>query len=105
VADIFDERRKGLEEDYFRRRDKEALDRLRNAIAEEARARGEDIPSMSCPRCDGKLHEKTYEDVTIDQCDRCEGIWLDAGELQSIVGEESAPSRWLKVFWPGRAKG
>ncbi len=100
MADIFDERRRGLEEDYFRRKDKESLDRLRAALAEEA---GAGTVTMSCPRCDGKLHEKTFEDVTIDQCDRCHGIWLDAGELEQIVREESPPNRWLKVFWPGRA--
>jgi hypothetical protein len=104
VADIFDERRRGLEEDYFRRRDKEALDKLRGAIAEEAKARGEDVPTMSCPRCDGKLHLKTYEDVSVDQCDRCHGIWLDAGELEELVGKESTSNRWLRVFWPGRTK-
>lgn len=104
MADIFEERRRGLEEDYFRRRDKEALERLRAAQAEEARARGEEVPTMPCPRCDGRLHQKTYDEVTIDQCNRCEGIWLDAGELQQIVGEESGAGRWLKVFWPGRAR-
>jgi len=101
VADIFDERRKGLEEEYFRRRDKESLDKLRAALAEEA---GEDAVTMQCPRCDGRLHQKTYDEVSIDQCDRCHGIWLDTGELEQIVGEESGPGRWLKVFWPGRAK-
>lgn len=100
MADIFDERRRGLEEDYFRRKDKESLDKLRAALAEQA---GEGKVTMSCPRCDGRLHEKTFEDVTIDQCDRCHGVWLDAGELEQIVREESPPSRWLKVFWPGRA--
>ena len=100
MADLFDERRRGLEEEYFRRKDKESLDKLRAALAEES---GAEPASMDCPRCDGKLHEKTYEDVTIDRCDHCHGIWLDAGELEQIVREESPPSRWLKVFWPGRA--
>jgi hypothetical protein len=100
VTDIFDERRRGLEEEYFRRRDKESLDKLRAALAEEA---GEGVVTMSCPRCDGRLHQRTFDDVNIDQCDRCHGIWLDSGELEQIVGQESGPGRWLKVFWPGRA--
>ena len=100
MSDIFDERRRGLEEEYFRRKDKESLDKLRAALSEA----GEGAVTMSCPRCDGRLHQKTFDEVTIDQCDRCNGIWLDAGELEQIVGEESAPSRWLRVFWPGRAK-
>lgn len=101
MADIFDERRRGLEEDYFRRRDKESLDRLRAALSEQG---GEGATTMACPRCDGKLHQKTHDNVTIDQCDGCQGIWLDAGELEQLAKQESAPNRWLKVFWPGRAE-
>lgn len=98
MADIFDERRRALEEDYFRRRDKESLDKLRAALAEHA---GEGAATMSCPRCEGKLHQRTFDEVTIDQCDRCQGIWLDTGELEQIVAEESSAGRWLRVFWPG----
>jgi Zn-finger nucleic acid-binding protein len=101
VADIFDERRRGLEEEYFRRKDKESLDRLRAALAEEA---GEGDVTMQCPRCDGRLHMRTFDEVSIDQCDKCQGIWLDSGELEQIVGKESSTGRWLNVFWPGRAK-
>lgn len=105
MGDTLDDRRKGLEQEYFKRKDKEALDKLRAARLEEARARGEETATMACPRCDGKLHEVTYEDVRIDRCDKCHGIWLDSGELEQIVGQENAPGRWLKVFWPGRVGG
>lgn len=103
MTDILDERRRALEEEYFRRKDRESLERLRAARLEEARARGEDVATMQCPRCDGKLHELTYEEVKIDRCDKCQGIWLDSGELERIVGEESTTNRWLRIFWPGRA--
>lgn len=102
MADIFDERRRAFEEDYFNRRNKEALDRLREARNEEARARGEQVATMDCPRCDGKLREEIYDEVRVDRCDKCGGIWLDAGELEEIVGQEDSAGRWLKVFWPGR---
>ena len=104
MSDIFDERRRGLEEEYFRRRDKESLDRLREALREEARARGERTVTMDCPRCTGKLHAEEYDQVNIDRCDTCGGIWLDAGELEQIIAEESGSSRWLHVLWPGRTK-
>ena len=99
MSDIFDERRRGLEEEYFRRKDKESLDRLREALAEQA---GEGAVTMECPRCEGRLHQRTFDEVTIDQCDRCHGIWLDSGELERIVAEESSSGRWLRVLWPGR---
>ena len=103
MADIFKERRRGLEQEYFRRKDKESLARLREAIREEARHKGHDGPvTMDCPRCTGKLHEESYDDVSIDRCDTCGGIWLDAGALEEIISQETSMGRWSKVFWPGR---
>ena len=103
MSDAFDERRRALEEDYFKRKDRETLQRLRESIREAAKARGEDVPTMDCPRCDGRLHEMVFDDVRIDRCDKCHGVWLDAGELEQIIHEENAPGRWLSVFWPARS--
>ena len=102
MTDIFDDRRRGLEEEYFRRKDKESLARLREALREEALRRGQGPITMSCPRCTGKLHEEPYDDVSIDRCDTCGGIWLDAGALEEIISQETSMGRWSKVFWPGR---
>ncbi len=38
-----------------------------------------------CPRCKISLMEKLFGDVTIDVCHKCQGLWLDEGELQRIV--------------------
>ena len=102
MSDIFDERRRGLEEEYFRRKDKESLERLREAIREQAQERGGDPVTMSCPRCTGKLHSEVYDEVNIDRCDNCGGVWLDAGELEQIIAEESGRGRWFHAIWPGR---
>jgi len=102
VADIFDERRRGLEEDYFRRRDRESLQRLRDHLRTQS-PEGAGA-ALDCPRCSGKLHETSYDEVTIDRCDTCQGIWLDAGELENIVSQEKPAGHWLKAFWPGRTK-
>jgi hypothetical protein len=103
VSDIFDERRKGLEEEYFRRKDKESLERLREAIREEAQTKGGEPATMPCPRCTGRLRSEVYQEVNIDRCDTCGGLWLDAGELEQLVGEESGPGRWFRAIWPGRS--
>jgi hypothetical protein len=100
VADIFDERRRGLEEDYFRRKDRESLQRLREHLSAGEPDAG--ATTLPCPRCPGRLHQETFEDVTIDRCDTCQGIWLDAGELEHIISQEKPSSHWLRAFWPGR---
>ena len=102
MSDIFDERRRGLEEEYFRRKDKESLELLREHIREEARKHRGEPATMDCPRCTGKLHAENYNDVQLDRCDSCGGIWLDAGELQELLATDNPASRWLHAFWPGR---
>lgn len=88
MTDILDERRKGLEEEYFHRKNKEAIEKLREKmkVADEAKAAG--TSSMSCPRCDGPLKESTVDEVAIDTCEKCGGVWLDSGELQQLIKRE-----------------
>ena len=41
---------------------------------------------MRCPSClDAKLEVAVREQVEIDYCPRCRGVWLDRGELDKIV--------------------
>ena len=89
MTDAFDDRRKGLEEEYFHRQNKEAIEKLRAkmAVSEQAKAAG--TSSMKCPRCDGKLEESKFEEVSIDTCDKCGGVWLDSGELEQLTKHES----------------
>ncbi|HKY43232.1 MAG TPA: zf-TFIIB domain-containing protein [Pyrinomonadaceae bacterium] len=89
-----DDRRRGLEEDYFRKKDQEAIEKLREKmkVAEEAKAAG--TSSMRCPRCDGSLSESRFEEVLIDTCDKCGGVWLDSGELEQLTRKESGG--WFK---------
>ena len=44
---------------------------------------------MNCPKCVGKLEKKKVENVDIDTCFTCEGIWFDAGELEAIIKADS----------------
>ena len=64
-------------------------------VAAEAKAAG--ISSMQCPRCDGSLIENMFEDVTIDTCDKCGGVWLDSGELEQLTRKEA--TGWLSRLW------
>ncbi len=88
MSDAFDQRRKGLEEEYFHRKNKEAIEKLREKmkVSEEAKAAG--TSSMRCPRCDGDLKESKFEEVSIDTCEKCGGVWLDSGELEQLTKRE-----------------
>ena len=41
-----------------------------------------------CPRDGAKLVEVERDDVMIDACPTCRGIWLDRGELEKIIAHE-----------------
>jgi hypothetical protein len=98
MAKGMDERRRGLEEEYFDRKNKEAIEKLREKmkVAEEAKAAG--TSSMQCPRCDGSLKENKFEEVLIDVCDKCGGVWLDSGELEHLTREPEAGG-WFSRLW------
>ena len=39
-----------------------------------------------CPKCDAGLFLLRYKSVEVDYCERCRGVWLDAGELEQLAG-------------------
>ena len=40
---------------------------------------------MDCPRCKLPFVRDTYEGVEVDICRECWGVWLDTGELETIL--------------------
>jgi hypothetical protein len=50
---------------------------------------------MICPRCGVPLQEQTRLGVLTDTCNRCNGVWLDQGELDRI----NARLRELRGNW------
>ena len=38
-----------------------------------------------CPKCDVGLFIVQFKEIEVDYCDRCRGLWLDAGELEELM--------------------
>lgn len=59
-----------------------------------------------CPRCPELVLERKWisdlKQVEIDQCPRCGGVWLDAGEFtriyDEIKGAKMAPPLWASAM-------
>lgn len=85
-----DERGRALENEYFRRKEQEIIEKMRSKISSESAV---DL-QLQCPKCDGSLHETDYENIKIDVCNKCSGVWFDAGELAQVVGKNEH-SGWL----------
>lgn len=91
------------EEEYFakeqaelkRKLAKEREAQLQTEEREQRRARH----FMKCPKCGMDLEEITLGDVRVDKCFGCEGMWLDSGEIETIVKSESGfMGKLLRVF-------
>ncbi len=93
MPDTWDERKRALEEDYFHRKEKEAIERMRAARAAEGGGAG-----LQCPKCDGRLMEIDYDVVKIDRCEKCNGVWLDAGELEQLTKHEDSGGFLNRMF-------
>ena len=94
MTDMLDERRRGLEEEYFHKKNQEALEKIRAKIAVNKEAKAAAASPMSCPRCSDTLKTNNFEGVNIDICDKCSGVWLDSGEYEQLIKR--------KVGWFGR---
>ena len=57
-----------------------------------------------CPLCHEPLVAFELDGVEIDRCVDCGGVWLDAGELESLTGafetgEEGAVASFFSDFY------
>ena len=84
-----DERGAALENEYFHRQEQELLAKMKAKLEAESA----EETTMKCPRCDGVLVESKFENIVIDSCNKCQGVWLDAGELTQIVKKDEGG--WL----------
>jgi hypothetical protein len=89
------DRGQALENEYFRKKEQEVIAKMKARIEDDDAKR----LGLKCPKCDGRLIEADFESIKIDVCDKCTGVWLDAGELTQIVSKEDDGSGWFgKLF-------
>jgi Zn-finger nucleic acid-binding protein len=69
------------EDIYFAERDRELLEKLKSQLRKVNRQEGE----FHCPKCPGLLETYTFQGVTLDRCHQCGGVWMDNGELETVV--------------------
>lgn len=89
-----EDRGQALENEYFRRKEQELIAKMKAKLEDESSHSLE----IKCPKCDGTLIETEFEKIMIDICDKCSGVWLDAGELTLIADKEEEKGWFGKVF-------
>jgi uncharacterized protein len=39
---------------------------------------------MNCPKCDAPFEAVTFQEVEVDRCTQCQGLWFDSQEEQKL---------------------
>jgi len=92
------------EDEWFLRNEKELLEaaRLARKKREEERAAREkaeetrrlrELHFMKCPKCGHDMEPERLDGVTVDRCSHCEGVFLDAGELEQLFAQKEEERR------------
>lgn len=89
-----DDRGQALENEYFHKKEKEIIAKMKAKIQEDDAKR----LGIKCPKCDGVLIEADFEHIKIDVCDKCSGVWLDSGELAQITVKEDESGWFGNLF-------
>lgn len=97
MANKWDERKKAQEDEYFVKKERELLANLKAKQEAETKTSLQKTCYMHCPKCGAPLKARSFQKIEIDQCTECNGIWLDAGELEQVAGKDE--SSWLGKFW------
>ncbi|TAN39448.1 MAG: hypothetical protein EPN25_11275 [Nitrospirae bacterium] len=80
-------KKKQIEEEKHKRLQAEEKKKLR------------DLHNMRCPKCGMELIEIDYKAIKVDKCSECDGIWLDAGELEAVAKlEKGGLDKLFSVF-------
>jgi Zn-finger nucleic acid-binding protein len=71
------------EDAYFHQKDAELLARRRAAL--DAQRKNAAVGTLKCPRCGSEMNEIDIEQVKVDRCTGCGGVFLDKGELELLT--------------------
>lgn len=88
IRDDINQKGYSQEEAYFYRQNqkiidsrREILDSKKNQLSDRSR-----MPYwMRCPKCGEQMKEIDLSGIKIDQCSICQGIYFDAGEIQTLM--------------------
>jgi ribosomal protein L37AE/L43A len=79
-----DEKPSRNEDEYFARQNAELIREMRAKLDADRKKAERSAHHNKCPQCGGSLKEQHVEDVKIDECQDCGGVWLDRGELDQL---------------------
>ena len=71
------------EDIYFAAKDRELIEKLKAQLKKIERPAAEN--KFQCPKCQRQLESYAFMQLTLEHCPSCGGVWLDKGELETIL--------------------
>jgi hypothetical protein len=89
------------EEGYFYKLNRELIDRRRREL--DARRAAQKLETqksahwMKCPKCSGEMETVDLMKIYVERCVECQGVYLDAGELETLLQAQESEKLVSKV--------
>lgn len=95
MTDIWKEREKALENEYFFKKEREQIERLRE---DEKEKLIRELCRNRCPKCGEVIQPMTFRGVPLDKCPSCGGVWLGPHDLQLLAEKDHRTwfDHWFK---------
>lgn len=90
MTDAWEDRKKALENEFFHKKEQEALAKMKQDAAEAACL-------GRCPKCGKVLEPLTFHGVPLDNCPDCGGVWLGPKDLKVLAAKDHRSwfERWF----------
>lgn len=95
MTDIWKEREKALENEYFYKLEKEQIEKLRSESKERLIR---ELCHNRCPKCGELIEPITFRGVPLDKCPSCGGVWLGPRDLHVLAEKDHRTwfDHWFK---------
>ena len=91
------QKEKAEEDRFFAEHDKALLEKLRKQKSGDDLEQVRELARMRCPKDGDRLATVDEHGVKIEECPTCHGMWIDAGELETLANRER--DSWLGRFF------
>jgi hypothetical protein len=99
MTDLWEERKKALENQYFYAEEKEKIEKMRTEAREKVIR---EYCRNRCPKCGEAIQALTFRGVPLDKCPGCGGVWLGPNDLQLL--SEKDHRTWFDKWFKGETE-
>ena len=85
MKDVWNEREKAFENQYFRDVERKQLEAMKEKMHEDQACV---LCKNRCPKCGVEIQASTFRGVPLDQCPSCGGIWLGPNDLKVLAEKD-----------------